>query len=433
MVANILTDAAYTVPAVPPASTGVAWLRASVVRFSEGEAHSRRRAIVEAELARVDIDVLRKPGDAVAKLAEALGLPRQVVPDVWAVARCYQPHLPAGPDADAAVARLVAASGGNWDEVTANRIGLLVQAVVATSAMIAGQDPPAPATRRVAPDGAIVEVPLAGIPFGLGRHACPGRAHAEAMVAGAFHQMHQRQSALFLPNAWDFASAAALVEAGFSAIGTTSLGVAASNGRQDATGATRLETIRLARQLAGLPAAITVDIEAGFGDAAGLAKELADIGVCGVNLEDGRSGALADAGEQAQLIACVKQAAPHVFLNARIDTYWLGRDHDATIGRARRYVDAGADGVFVPGLTDPQQICDVARAAGAPLNVLVHPRLSVAELADLGVRRVSTGSLLFRSALGASVKAALAAREGQGIDAGMSYQDVQELIGRVTG
>jgi hypothetical protein len=247
MTQYLLLDPTYTVPPVPPASRGVAWLRANVVRFSEGADHARRRTIVESELARIDLEALRRPGNAVAKLARELGLPRGMVCDVSVVARAYQPHTPITPQADDAVARLVAACGGVWDEATANRIGLLVQACDATNAHIAGKNPAVPVTRRVAPDGTTTEISLADAPFGLGRHACPGRAHAQALADGTFHRLHQDDTPLVLPNAWDFASAAALVDAGFTAVGTTSLGVAAANGLRDAAGATRRETLNLRR------------------------------------------------------------------------------------------------------------------------------------------------------------------------------------------
>ncbi|MDQ2586965.1 PEP phosphonomutase [Saccharothrix yanglingensis] len=399
----------YAVVPVPEAGTGVAWLRASVARFSEGEAHVRRRAVAEALLSAVDTARLRRPGDPVAVLARALGLPSSVAGDVALVARCYQPHLPVAAGADAAVERLVAVCGGTRDEVTANRIGLLVQACDATRALVAGVEPPVPVTRRLAPDGSVVEVDLSGAWFGAGRHACPAREHASALVEGAraFHRLHD--DFLVLPNAWDFASAAALVRAGFPAVGTTSLGVAAAHGVPDAAGLARDEAVALARLLVRLPVPVTVDVEAGY-EGAALAAELAEIGVAGVNVEDGRGAGLADPAEQARLVRAFKEAAPGLFVNARVDTHWLGVDRGSTVERALRYADAGADGVFVPGLADERGIEEVVRAVPRPLNVLAQ--LDVRVLRDLGVRRVSTGSLLFRAALGEAVRAALAVRDG---------------------
>jgi 2-methylisocitrate lyase-like PEP mutase family enzyme len=236
-----------------------------------------------------------------------------------------------------------------------------------------------------------------------------------------FRDAHHADRPLLLPNAWDHASAAILAGAGYSAIGTTSLGVAASAGLPDATGATRAQTLALARRLAGLPCAITVDIESGFGggpsEVADLVAELESFGVVGVNLEDGQAdGSLADAGRQAETIAAVKQRAPRVFLNARTDTHWLGVDRplDSALERASRYRAAGADGIFVPGVTDG--IADLVSGIDAPLNVLFSPNgPSLAELTALGVARVSTGSLLFRAALGAIIDTIAAVQTGSAL------------------
>ncbi|WP_447009428.1 isocitrate lyase/PEP mutase family protein [Saccharothrix hoggarensis] len=427
MTSEVLRNEAYVVPPVPAAGSGVAWLRATVARFSEGADHVRRRALAEHVLPTVDVAALRRPGTPVAVLAEALGLPRSVAPDVRLVAGCYQPHVTVTPEADAAVARLVEACGGTWDEETANRIGLLVQACDATVALVADVEPPVPVTRRVAPDGRVVEVDLGDAWFGAGRHECPGRAHALALVEGsrAFHRLHD--DFLVLPNAWDFASAVALVRAGFPAVGTTSLGVAAAHGLPDAAGAAREETLALARRLVRLPVPISVDVEAGFGgDVRDLAAELWELGVAGVNVEDGRGEALADPEEQAAIVRAFKDAAPGLFVNARVDTHWLGVDRDSTSARAARYVDAGADGVFVPGLTDEREIADIAAAVPVPLNVLAQRDVRV--LKDLGVRRVSTGSLLFRAALGETVRTALAVRDGRAApDDVPGYDEVQRL------
>ncbi|MFD7657118.1 isocitrate lyase/phosphoenolpyruvate mutase family protein [Actinosynnema sp. NPDC059797] len=425
----------------------MAWLRSRVVRFSEGADHERRRGIVARVLSGLDPAVLRRPGDPVAVLAEALGAPRAVTRDVTAVARCYQPHVPVDPEADAAVARLVAAFGGVWDEETANRVGLLVQACTATRALIAGHEPPVPVTWRVAPGGEVVEVDLRGAEFGAGRHACPGRAHALALAEGArlFHRLHD--DLLVLPNAWDFASAAAFVRAGFPAVGTTSLGVAAAHGLPDAAGLAREATVALARLLVRLPVPVTVDVEAGFGgNVRELAAELHELGVAGVNVEDGRGDRLADPAGHAAVVRAFKEAAPGLFVNARVDAHWLGVDLGSTVDRARRYVDAGADGVFVPGLWDERGIAEVVAAVPVPVNVLArgdvggvrepgHPREAgrsreLDRLRDLGVRRVSTGSLPFRAALGAAVRTALAVRDGgRGLDDVPGYEEVQGLAG----
>ena len=246
-----------------------------------------------------------------------------------------------------------------------------------------------------------------------------------------FHDLHHAERPLVLPNAWDFASAAALCAAGFAAIGTTSLGVAAAVGLPDGEGATRDETVALARRIVGLPVPVTVDVESGFGaDLRELAAELADLGVAGVNIEDGRpGGVLADPVEQAASVRAVKEGAPGLFVNARVDTHWLGVEHESTVDRANRYLDAGADGVFVPGLAREDDIAAVVAAVDAPLNVLHVPALGVERLAELGVRRISTGSLLFRAALHAAVETANAVRDGGAVADGVpGYADVVALI-----
>lgn len=431
---DVLEDPTYVVPQVPPADAGVAWLRAHVARFSEGVDHARRRTLAEEPLAGIDPATLRRPGAPVATLAAALGLPRTraLVADVRTVASAYQPHAPQSAAADEALARLVDVCGGTWDEPTAARIGLLVQACDATSALIAGREPPVPATRRIAPDGSEVVVDLTGRPFGAGRHRCPGEAHALALAEGAraFGRLHAGPDPLVLPNAWDLGSALALVAAGFPAIGTTSLGVAVSRGLPDAAGATRIQTVALAEELARLPVPVTVDIEFGFTDDLGeltdLAAELSAYGVAGVNIEDGRGHGLADPAEHAERVAAVKRGAPELFVNARTDTYWVGVAHDETTARVTRYVDAGADGVFVPGLTDPALIEElVARLGPVPLNVLAQR--PVAELAALGVRRISTGSLLYRAAVERAVAVARAVGDSDPVDVGLGYREVMAL------
>ena len=113
-------------------------------------------------------------------------------------------------------------------------------------------------------------------------------------------------------------------------------------------------------------------------------------------------------------IAAIKAQSPGMFVNARVDTYWLGERAEVgeTLARAARYVEAGADGVFVPGVTEPDVVRTLAAAIDRPLNVLPIPGHSPAALAELGVRRVSCGSLPYRAAMHAAVRAAIAVRDG---------------------
>ena len=202
---------------VPPGS--VAWLRASVARFSNGADHVRRRALAVDLLASVDADSLQHKAFArtrsivadveiidvmtriarpvpVGVLAEALGLP-DVSADVVPVAAAYHPHVTPDVAAEAALARLVAACGGPAEPAAA-RIGLLVQACDATAGLVGNglfaaltgkpAEQPVLATRRRI-DGEDVTVSLAGTPFGAGPRACPGSRHAQALAAGVLEAL----------------------------------------------------------------------------------------------------------------------------------------------------------------------------------------------------------------------------------------------------
>ena len=206
----VLSDPAFVVPPVPPASRGIGWLRATVGRFSGGAEHRRRRALSVAVLDAIPVDALRSCGPVhpVAALARAMGVEKSIVDLVHDVAQAYLPGTGDEPRADEAVERLVAVFGGVFDEPTAARIGVLVQACNATAALIERarhrpvdevlrDDPPVPATKRQATvattldgltieAGEVVEVGLGGeLAFGAGPRRCPGRAHALALTEGA--------------------------------------------------------------------------------------------------------------------------------------------------------------------------------------------------------------------------------------------------------
>ncbi|HYJ76197.1 MAG TPA: isocitrate lyase/phosphoenolpyruvate mutase family protein, partial [Kineosporiaceae bacterium] len=225
----------------------------------------------------------------------------------------------------------------------------------------------------------------------------------------SFADLHRPGDPFVLPNAWDVGSARALLASGFPAVGTTSLGVAASHALPDATGAARHAVVELARDLvaAGLGRPVTCDLEDGFGtDPAAVADLVASLGVDGVNLEDATAGALVDPDVHARRIRAVKDRCPQVFVNARTDVFWLGEGNvDDAVARLARYVDAGADGVFAPGALDAGTIQVIVERVGAPLNVLASPTVPRRRLAELGVARISTGSLLYRVALTQAVAA----------------------------
>ncbi|MFD2792497.1 isocitrate lyase/phosphoenolpyruvate mutase family protein [Promicromonospora vindobonensis] len=251
-----------------------------------------------------------------------------------------------------------------------------------------------------------------------------------------FADLHTGPHPLLLPNAWDVASALAFAEAGFPAVGTTSFGVSAALGTPDAGRTSRQATTELVRRLLALPAYVTADLEDGYSDdpaeVADLVASLADANLAGVNIEDSTYGELIDPAAHVAKVTAIKAAAPDVFVNARVETYWLNKNAtvDATLDRARAYVDAGADGIFVPGATEPAVLERLASALPLPLNVLAVPGLSLGRLGDLGVRRVSTGSLPYRAALDAAVAVATAVRDGDETPSATPYPQSQARLER---
>ncbi|WP_326689409.1 MULTISPECIES: isocitrate lyase/phosphoenolpyruvate mutase family protein [unclassified Streptomyces] len=239
---------------------------------------------------------------------------------------------------------------------------------------------------------------------------------------------------LLLPNAWDYSSAAVLAANGFAAIGTTSLGVAGAAGVPDGAGVTKEATLAQVRCLGRGPFLLSVDAEGGFSDdpdeVAALAREFAEAGAVGLNLEDGRpDGTLVPVAVHAAKVRAVKAAVPDLFVNARTDTHWLGTGQDETLSRLLAYQQAGADGAFVPGLTEPARIGALVEALDVPLNILYSPTgPTLPELGSLGVRRVSLGSLLYRQALSSALRTARTIRSGQHVPAAeLAYGDVQQL------
>lgn len=247
----------------------------------------------------------------------------------------------------------------------------------------------------------------------------------------SFRNLHHGDMPLLLPNAWDVGSALGFVAAGFPAVGTTSFGVNASTGRPDAAGASKEAMVALIQRLRVLPVHVTADIEDGFSDdPEAVGALVAGLGVAGVNLEDSAGGRLVDPAITAAKIAAIKRAAPDVFVNARVDSYWFHQDDtvEAVLARAAVYEEAGADGFFVPGAADPAVLEQLAAGCTLPLNVLVVPDLTLARLRDLGVRRVSTGSLPYRVAIDAAVGVALAVRDGAQVPSATSYAVAQQRL-----
>ncbi len=247
----------------------------------------------------------------------------------------------------------------------------------------------------------------------------------------SFAQLHRQQAPLLLPNAWDVASALAFADAGFAAVGTTSFGVAASSGTPDSGRTSKSGTTALAKALEALPAYVSVDIEDGYSDdPEEVAEYVASLSVAGVNIEDSTAERLIDPMLHAAKIVAIKERCPEVFVNARPDNYWIHQDAtvDAVLTRAAIYTYAGADGIFTPGVTDADEIRILAESTPVPLNVLAHPVLTLGELGELGVRRVSTGSLPYRAAIDAAVKVADTLRSGQAAISATPYDTMQNRL-----
>lgn len=232
-----------------------------------------------------------------------------------------------------------------------------------------------------------------------------------------FRSLHTPTEPLALANAWDVASARVIEAAGASAIATTSAGVAWSLGSPDGDVLTRDRALELiGRIVTAVAVPVTADIEGGYGtDTAGVAETVAGVlaaGAVGINIEDGTRPPTELATRLAAARQTADQAGADLFLNARIDTFLFGLgDPDTrlkeTLSRAHMYVDAGADGIFVPGVTDTATIAALARDISVPLNVMAGPGApTVAELGTLGVARVSLGSGVAQAAYAAARRTA---------------------------
>ena len=247
----------------------------------------------------------------------------------------------------------------------------------------------------------------------------------------SFRDLHHRVVPFVLPNAWDVPSALAYLADEFTAIGTTSFGVAVSAGRRDGGRGARDANLALAAALAPLACDVSVDIEDGYSDdPEAVADYVGRLPVAGINIEDSTDGQLIDPAAAAAKVAAIKQHNPEVFVNARVDTYWLGQDADtaATIERALRYVEAGADGIFVPSANDREELAELTRNIPRPLNTLPVPGLTLADLGELGVARVSTGSAPYRAASYAAAQVARAVRDGQPLPPSTPYGELQERL-----
>lgn len=245
--------------------------------------------------------------------------------------------------------------------------------------------------------------------------------------AETFRRLHIRGNPIVLFNAWDAGSARAVAAGGANAIATSSWSVAAANGFRDGERMPLdLAIANLRRMVRAVDLPVTVDLESGYGDrpdAVGTSTRMAiEAGAVGCNLEDSfpANGELRKAGDQMLRIGGARQVADEAnvpfFINARTDVFFQKppAQHDTAmleeaIGRARVYAEAGADGLFVPGLVDIELIRRLADASRLALNVMVDDASpSVGILAQNGVARVSYGPRPYLLAMKALEEAARA-------------------------
>jgi len=246
----------------------------------------------------------------------------------------------------------------------------------------------------------------------------------QAEKARRFQALHARSAALVIPKPWDAGTALMLIGLGFEALTTTSACLAFTLGRRDGTGAvTREETLANAKAIVDatdLP--VAGDLEKGFGHSPEAAAETIRLageapGLVDGSIEDATGDPrrpICDFQHAVERVAAAAEAArtlPFPFvLVGRAENFLHNRpDLDDTTRRLQAFEAAGADALYAPGITRSEDICSVCLAVSKPVNVVMglkNASLSVAELAALGVRRISLGSALSRAALGAMLRAA---------------------------
>lgn len=244
--------------------------------------------------------------------------------------------------------------------------------------------------------------------------------------AVAFRKLHERNGAFVIPNPWDKGTAKVLEHLGFEALATTSAGYAFSAGKPDH----EIERGEMLQHVAAIVSAtdlpVSADLGNGFGDAPEVIAETirmaASAGLVGASIEDGSTDESAPIYSKAHAVDRIRAAVeaahslPFPFtLTARAENYLCGRpDLADTIDRLRAYQEAGADVLYAPGLTSKADIAAVVFALNRPVNVLAGVtglELDVQQLAEIGVKRISVGSLLSRVGIGAVLNAGKEMRE----------------------
>lgn len=265
-----------------------------------------------------------------------------------------------------------------------------------------------------------------------------------------FAELHARPGAFLIPNPWDAGTARILEHMGFEALTTTSAGLAYTLGKPDGLAqVTREETLANARAIVDatdLP--VAADLENGYGDSpnavAGTIRLAGDAGLVGGSIEDATGNPrrpIYGFAHAVDRVAAAVEAArglsfPFVVVG-RAENFLHGRpDLDDTIRRLEAFEDVGADALYAPGLTTAEEIRAVCSSVGRPVNVVMGLKggsFSVADLAEMGVRRISVGSALSRAALAAFVSAAREMLEHgtfQFAETALPYAEANQLMRR---
>ncbi len=226
-----------------------------------------------------------------------------------------------------------------------------------------------------------------------------------------FIQLHEKETPLILGNVWDVKSALLFEKAGYEAIGTSSAAIANSLGYEDGEEMSFDELLEIVKEISSkVSIPLTVDLEAGYSrDVKEIINNIAVLaknGVVGINIEDSLSvnkkGIIQDANDFAQIIKKIKlhllMNNIDIFLNVRTDSYILELDNakNETIKRIKLYENAGADGIFVPCITNTKEIQEIVESNTVPINIMAMPELeSFDTLQKAGVKRISMGPFVY--------------------------------------
>ena len=222
-----------------------------------------------------------------------------------------------------------------------------------------------------------------------------------------FKKLHQQPDILVLGNVWDAQSAKIAQEAGYKALGTSSHAIANAMGYEDGEQITVDEIIFVVEKIVNaVDIPVSIDFESGYSDnpdeVAKNVKKLVDLGVVGINLEDGQvengKRVLGDMNLHKQKIEAIKSEVKNIFINARVDSYTTKHKSalEEAITRTKAYTKAGADGIFVPLIESEEDIKSFLDVTSLPLNVFLTPNLpSIQQLNKLGVKRLSHGAKIY--------------------------------------